>query len=349
MKNVFIVAALLVALFFPKNYLLAQDSQLKIEQLMQLILQLQQQLAQLQKQQPQTTAATPKRDEVLAYGVNEVGKITYQEVYDDGRNPLYRYEVALVSGQKVVVVVPKKGSVAEIAKKFKASGFTGDEVKQLTGKAKRLPGLRWQTCELKSNKSTYEVNEPITLTWSSDAKYVAFNAYGSSNKKAYVDESFRESSGSVTIKVSEPGRHYVNMNVYPWKERFASGACTAVFNVGTEEDDEEEEREHPEDPTLGYFVAEPSAVVKVGERITLRYSVEKSSQCGIFAESGSNKTTVISKTPNKSLRVTQLPLPEWAMAGSSFNYILRCDSRPNAYYGGKIDALVESISISVVE
>ncbi len=336
--------ALLVCLMvcLPLSQVSAQsDSSLqKIEQLLALIKQLQQQLASLQKQQAQR----------ISYDVADVKTVKYQEVYDDGRNAMYRYELILLNGSKIVVVVPKRGSITEIEKKFKDSGYTGVDVKRITNGAKRIPGLRWQTCSLEADKRVYEKGEPITLTWNTDAKYVAFNAYGSSDKKAYLDENFRASSGSVTIKVDKPGRHYINMNVYPWQERFASGACTVVFQVGAAESESAtQDREKPEDPVLGYFVVEPAATFRQGEMVTLRYGVEKSSQCGIYAENQTSKTTVVAKAGNKSLRVSNLPLPEWAEPGTTFKYVLRCDSWPNSYYGSQVDALVEEVTVTVTE
>lgn len=351
MKKIFIIILLTVVVLFPKDYILAQSNQSQITQLLQLIAQLKQQLALLQTQSA-STAISPSSAS-STYVVSDVKKITYQEVYDGERNPLYRYEITLVNNSKLVVTVPKKSKSTEVAKKFKASGYGGDDTRQLLAKAKRVPGLKWETCELKSDRTTYRINESITLTWSSDAKYVAFNAYGSTGKAGYVDESFRESNGSITIKIGESGRHSINMNVYPWKERFASGACTVSFEVtggeGDESDDNESTSQRPSDPSLDYFVVEPSATVTTGDRVTLRYSVDGSSQCGIFAESGAKQTTILAKAMNRSLRISEVALPSWVMPGSTFDFVLRCDSQSNVYYNNQIDALEESIRITVLQ
>lgn len=348
MKKSLITVFICALMLLPGGSVSAKTDQQNIEQLKQVLSRLLQQL-ELLKKQSAGVVVSPKSG--ASYASSDVKKITYQEVYDDGRNAIYRYEITLANNQKLVVSVPKKASATERLKAFKASGFTGSDVKEVTRQAKLLPGLRWQTCDLKSDKKTYDLNKPITLTWSTDAKYVAFNTYGSSDKKEYVDETFRDSSGEITIKIDTPGRHYINMNVYPWKERFASGACTVSFDVGNSDDTDSDDDDHelPDDPILGYFIVEPSRTVQKNDMITLRYSVEKSDRCGIFAESGSNKTTVLAKARNNNLRISNVALPEWATSGSSFNYVLRCDSWSNAYYKSQVDALENSITVQVVK
>ncbi len=351
MKQLFVGALLLMVLLVPGRILFADtvssasaSATLETE-LRALLVQLQEKLAVLLAQAA-TKGLSVTATTSVAYDVDDVTKITYQEVYSDTRDAVYRYEVTLGSGQKLVVSHLKSAKESGKLLAFKNSGFIGSDVDELLDEARRLSGLPWKTCSITLDKDSYAVNEPIVLSWSTDESYVAFNAYGSSNKKAYIDDSFRESEGSVTIKIDTAGRHDIHLNVYPWKERFASGSCTISFEVGDLEDGEES-HDAPDDPELEYFTVEPSTAVKKSDSLTIRFGVAQSSKCGVFAESGANTTTVLAKAANKSLKISNVAVPEWVSAGTSFEYVLRCDSYSNAYYPSQVDALVESVVVTV--
>jgi hypothetical protein len=352
-KNVVVGGLLVIVLLAPAVPMQASTATTPVAanaaleaQLRALLAQLQQKLAALLAQKGMAVAPTTPTG-AQSYDASGVTKVTYQEVYTDEREATYRYVVTLQSGNTVVVTHPKKAKESVQLAAFQKSGFQGDDVSAITDEARRLPGLPLpRVCELELDKDSYEVNEPITLSWETSEPYAAFNTYGSSNGKAYLDESWRESEGSVTFKIGTPGSHYINLNTYPWKERFASGACTVLFQVGDADDSDEEDRERPEDPALVSFTVTPNPTVKMGDVLSIRYAVEKTYGCSITAEEGANKTTV--HKGSKLVNMSNVPLPTWATVGSSIDYVLRCDSYSNAYYKSQADALVESIAITVV-
>lgn len=345
MKKIIVSVVLGAMLWVPVSASAAQTTQeAQIAQLQQLIIELQSMLAKLLAKKP---TAAPSSS-VLAYDVQDVKQITYQEVISVARGKqgmTHRYEVLLHSGQKIVVVSSPGERIAERLKDFKSSGFRGSDLKALLKKADLLPTIEKQTCKLAADKSVYEAGETIILKWEADRPYVAFNAYGSSNGKNYVDDVWRDANGSVAIKITDIGKHRLYMHVSPTKEPFLTDSCNVVIEVVQNKNDVKKP-ELPDDPELVHFTVDAQTAVKKTDIVTISYRVEKTPKCTLSAEKGANKLVIYS--PGKSI-TAKAPVPAWAEVGSSYEYVLRCDSHGNAYYGPRTDSLKKSITVSVTE
>jgi len=323
-----------------------QERALKL-QLIQILVQQVERLQELLQQRLQTDNTSTVTTAKNTFTNDDVLSITRQTVHSDEREVYRRHEIKLRSGATLSAAYPENASTEEQTRAFRSIGYQGDDIDDLLDQAVfKKPIPRAEKCELESNRRTYEPNELITLTWETSEAYAAFNAYGSSNKTEYVDEQLRGASGSVTLRVREEGDHYINLNVYPTRERFASGTCTALFTISDDSDSDEESSNYDApQPVLIKYEAE-SLTVSPGESVQLSYRVETARNCRITVTEPGGYSKIAMDGLSKQLSVGT-PLPTSAVSGDKIDYTLSCDSQPTSHTSSERNALSETITINV--